>query len=279
MLLFLLDSRIKRVLIEYVDHIRDYLKTRFDLPSELVLYRYNQHKIDPKYKIIIFVQKFHPEMLGPATGDCKVFLLNTEQATVATVGATITAINRHKVYVLDYSLENISILHTKCPKATLIHFPFPFKPTVKKKSAQNTFVGLLSSKYRHDSVGKLPVQNFKGMWGRHRDNLIAKSKILVNVHYNQNYKIFESIRCYHALEMQTLVVSQTSFNNNLVLCKEMIIFADPDKLVEKATHVLQNYQQYYDTIFSNKNITAITKKFEQVYRHSIDQLLNLPCNY
>ena len=71
----------------------------------------------------------------------------------------------------------------------------------------------------------LNVVDFMGKWGDERDQIIRDSKILLNIHWNpQDYNIFESIRCYHALEYKTIVVSQESTDPELVLLKDMIIF-------------------------------------------------------
>ena len=120
----------------------------------------------------------------------------------------------------------------------------------------------------------MPVENFFGKWGPQRDAIIRNSKVLLNVHYRPgDYGIFESIRCYHALEMRTLVVSEPSIGSNQVLLKDFIIFVPAGQMPAKIKEVLANYQVYYDQCFSESRLKEIECRFENVYRDSIDQIM------
>ena len=213
--------------------------------------------------------------LQPETTEskCKIFLLNTEQATVTGyISRTVADIQRYQVPVIDYSMENIELLRRKLPGTKFIYFPFPvsFKPATPKK---NGVVSLLSSTHRKTvcSLLGVPVADFNNKWGQARDQMINNSKVLINVHYKPgDYGIFESIRCYHALEMRTLVISEPSVSQNNILLKDYIIFAPAGQMAAKLKDVLDNYQVYYDQCFSEARIQEMEERIEQVYRKSIN---------
>jgi len=207
----------------------------------------------------------------------KIFLLNTEQATMTKyVRQTIADIKRYNVSVIDYSIENITLLKRKLLTTKFIHLPFPIciQPAAPKNTA---VISLISSPHRKsvcDSVG-VPVANFNGKWGDARDQLIGDSKILINVHYKPvEYGIFESIRCYHALEMRTLVISEPSVNQNNVLLKDYIIFSTAKQMRATLQDVLENYQKYYEQCFSEERIQELEERIERTYRDSIDKIVN-----
>ncbi len=211
----------------------------------------------------------------------KIFLLNTEQATRNKhITQIVAEINRYQVPVIDYSLENIAILKRRLPATIFIHLPFPFrvKPLIPKP---DPVVSLLSSPYRRkvcDSLG-VPVVDFFGKWGDVRDQLIQKSKVLVNVHYQPGeYGIFESIRCYDALEHRTLVLSEYSTSTDKVLLKDYIIFATREEMPAKLKDILANYQTYYNQIFNKIKLAEMESLFEVVYRKSIGEIMELPNN-
>ena len=212
----------------------------------------------------------------------RVLILNTEQATVDRYTTRLVAdVRRYNVPVVDYSIENISLLQQCLPHTIFIHFPFP--PTFgQPQPKQHDVISLISSQHRRQVCNSLgvPVVNFSGKWGVARDTLISKSKILVNLHHQpREYRIFESIRCYHALELGTLVVSDYSVNINLLPLKDMIIFCHPNDMKVKVKNILENYDKIYSQIFSEKNISSVNEKIQSIYKQNVEKLLTLQNNY
>jgi hypothetical protein len=309
MILFLIKRNILKVMTEYLHHVQWYLKVRFDLPADILAYDRPPVVDKNKYTMIIFVQHVDVNVIrqftaqtkpvqrlpprrgngpvvypqsSPSSKKFKIFLLNTEQATMTRyTSQTINEIQQYKVAVIDYSLENIALLKKRLPHTTFIHFPFPFrvKPAIDKRTA---VISLQSSAHRRQVCNglKVPVANFFGKWGGARDTMIYNSKVLVNVHYSPGqYGIFESIRCYNALEMRTLVISEPSVDTNSVLLNDFIIFVPAGQMAAKLKDVLANYQTYYDKCFSDARLAEIERRFEQTYRHSLDVIMALPANY
>ena len=71
------------------------------------------------------------------------------------------------------------------------------------------FVGLLNARRNHilQSLVErgVSVRHVCG-WGRNRDKEIAKARVLVNIHYSENYLVFESIRCLPWMGREDIVV-------------------------------------------------------------------------
>lgn len=71
------------------------------------------------------------------------------------------------------------------------------------------FVGLLNARRNHilQSLVErgVSVRHIRG-WGRNRDKEIAKARVLVNIHYSENYLVFESIRCLPWMGREDIVV-------------------------------------------------------------------------
>jgi hypothetical protein len=82
-------------------------------------------------------------------------------------------------------------------------------------------------------------------WKDDRDRKIAKAKILVNIHYDSDYQIFEHLRCDRWILSGMLVVSENSVSDDTSDCKDLIITTSYDRLVDNIVKILDNYQEYY----------------------------------
>lgn len=103
-----------------------------------------------------------------------------------------------------------------------------------------SFVGWLSDR-RREIINNLTLKGVKvnvinanwDVYGDDRDKMIAKSKILLNVHYNENWKCFEQIRCFPWLNTDKVIISEESYDKD-----DRVIFTEYDKLVDTVIEVL-----------------------------------------
>lgn len=96
---------------------------------------------------------------------------------------------------------------------------------------------------------KLTVANFIG-YGGFRDKIVARSKIVLNMHYYEN-AIFESIRCSHLFANKKCVVSEgpipesyvpaTSYENLVERC--MFLLNNPDLRENTATDSYESFKK------------------------------------
>lgn len=82
-------------------------------------------------------------------------------------------------------------------------------------------------------------------WRESRDKVIAESRILINIHYDDTYNIFEHLRCDRWILSGMLVISESSLSDNLLDCKSLLISVPYDQLVTTISKVLAHYQDYY----------------------------------
>jgi len=138
--------------------------------------------------------------------NCIIGFINTEQLSVPCKMAEYR-LNVSKVTdFYDYSLENIRIL--KCPSKSIIHVPYieNTEETCKLKEYINVpkefDVCILGtwSYYRQNYVDILKANGFlvdfiTSEFGDERDIRVGKSKILLNIHYDTMFTVYENIRC------------------------------------------------------------------------------------
>jgi len=137
--------------------------------------------------------------------NCIIGFINTEQLSVPYKMEEYRS-NLAKVTDLyDYSLENIRILKSSIP---IIHVPYieNMEETCKLKEYMNVpkefdvcIIGTWSYN-RQNYVDLLKANGFRvdfmnQAFGDERDARIGKSKILLNVHYDAPFTVYENIRC------------------------------------------------------------------------------------
>lgn len=95
----------------------------------------------------------------------------------------------------------------------------------------------------------LKVENVCG-WHGVRDDAISSSKLLLNVHYGEDYCIFEHLRCDRWLLSGQLVVSETGLSDGLLDVRDLLIMVPYEDLVNTVCHVLEDYERYYSVYMS-----------------------------
>jgi hypothetical protein len=87
----------------------------------------------------------------------------------------------------------------------------------------NTFFfgGFSYSANRQSKLKPFNAYCREDVFGAERDSLIRRSKLVLNVHYADNYGVFESLRAYHAIYLGTPVYSlDTSLPEQCFLGKD-----------------------------------------------------------
>ena len=92
-------------------------------------------------------------------------------------------------------------------------------------------------------------------WSTKRDFSISQAKLLLNIHFDDTYNIYEAIRCDRLSLSGMMVVSEDSLNIDLLDTKDLVYFEKYDKLADKVTDILKNYDNYHGEFISNYNKT------------------------
>jgi hypothetical protein len=159
-------------------------------------------------------------------GDLHVFpqhtyiLANTEQLTCPDQMKQVRDyLSRYpRMLYADYSTANLKLLNTDRPSA---HLPFVYQPLYASFQPLPKQIPLLfygtPSDYRKELCSKYGA-NVVALFGSARDRMIRLSKCVLNIHCTTDYRVFESMRIYHAIYLGTPVfLGDESLEEDLVL--------------------------------------------------------------
>ena len=220
------------------DTFEDTLLTLKDKPSMHI-------QIGQKYRMPMY--EYATAILKKQSKTNGYIFYNTEQMTVPVYLDRLLYIARiTKPYqIWDYSLANIAILKKHGIHNTKF-VPLTSSPQLlsRLQSYRTSidydvgFCGILS-KRRQTILNDLKAAGIKvnvvKVYGVERDKELAKCRIILNIHYNNNYKVFESARCEPWLRLGVPVISEPSLIDD-----PRCIIAEYDKLVSTTIQYL-NY--------------------------------------
>lgn len=201
------------------------------------------------------------------------YLLNTEQLSRNKyLKILLNLFNTKNLSFIDYSLSNIHLTKHK-----IFHLPYPFNPIeisklilfLKTPKIYDIAILVPLSPHRKNIIDSLIQKNIKvniiSAYGDKRDKEISKAKILLNIHFDNNYTIFEHIRCNRWLYASHLIISEESFNldaNFMALFKNNLIISPYDNLVNTVINTLKNYTIIRNSIKINyKDILKYNKQY------------------
>jgi hypothetical protein len=161
--------------------------------------------MDPT-KNYIFIQSFPEKYAGHGNHVC---FLNTEQLSsyVDFLQNQLSSFHAYsKLHVLDYSSENIRIMNSV--GISSIHLPYipweveqrRLKESINAEPKQYDFAFMGAMSMRRFTL----LERLRGLgfsihiiegWKEERDRQIAQCKALINVHFEDSYTVYESIRC------------------------------------------------------------------------------------
>lgn len=187
--------------------------------------------------------------------------------------AYLDLLRHHEVW--DYSLNNIEALRKKDIRAR--HIPIGYMPCMRKIApVDNQDIDVLiygsMNPRRANIVDRLLALGLNvriafNVYGVARDNLIARSKIVLNVHYYEA-AIFEIFRCSHLFANSICVVSETGRDIELEtpyyaaaeFCTYNDIVDNCCRLLSAEAERRRIAQAGFD-IFSSRSQTGIIKEF------------------
>ncbi len=86
----------------------------------------------------------------------------------------------------------------------------------------------------------LTVLDVKG-WGDVRDRQIARAKVLINVHYDVDYQIYEHMRCDRWLLAGQMVVTESSLSDIYLDIKDLLVIAPYETLYQSVLKIVKDY--------------------------------------
>ena len=164
--------------------------------------------------------------------------------------------------IIDYSLGNIKILNNP----NTIYLPYLVNPNeIKEINKLNEIVMIESNTAIRTeylifvkTLNIIPINTVSG-WKEERDNKLFQCKILLNVHYSNDFRIFESIRCDRCIFNKMIILSEKSDESSVPddIKKYVIEFNNKEELKDKLNNIQINFNNYYNSIFNNFNLDTI----------------------
>jgi hypothetical protein len=205
----------------------------------------------------------------------KIYYLNTEQLSREEYVKKITEYYNLGIKCIDYSKANINCLNFN---KDVLYLPYLINTNEifnYDKKNDIVFTGDFTSNYRKNIINNLQKNNINikvlYKFNKQRDDELFTYKILLNVHFNETYKIFEQMRCNRCIFNKMIVITEKSLDIDYEL-KEYIIECDYDKLVETTINVLQNYNYYYDKLFKNLDLNNIHENYMKLSNKVINDI-------
>lgn len=164
---------------------------------------------------------------------------------------------------IDYSINNIIKLHKNNINSFFLPFfslnLFKYQYYIKK-DIDILFLGNINQR-RKSFLNKLNFLNITIINNVFFDDsikLLARSKILLNIHYYDGDSILEVVRIIPALENNCIIISEKSndiyYNNKF---NNIIHLTDYDNILNDVNNILNNYTFYYEQLRKKKNINNI----------------------
>ena len=147
-------------------------------------------------------------------------------------GQGIFDYNPTNIEIWDYSLENVKNFN-KNGIHNVKHVPFclwdDYKRRIESYNLNKNYEydvvfvgwinerrGLILNELKQNGIKVFTIpHHINGNFGEERDKMISKSKILLNIHFKEDYKIFESYRCFPWVETNKIIVSENSLDNDI----------------------------------------------------------------
>ena len=207
-------------------------------------------------------------------------IFNTEQIESITENWKKKILNLAKKNIIfwDYSQYNLDYLSkTINIKGKL--FQIGYQKELNRinhnidKNIDVLFYGSINARREHIinklKDRKINVKTLFGVYGKERDDLIAKSKLILNMHMYES-KIFEIVRVFYLLSnsipVLTEVGSDTKFNNDFL---DLVCKSTYENIEKNIIYLLENDKKRIE--LGENGLNAI-KKFPQI--KFTEQILN-----
>jgi hypothetical protein len=173
--------------------------------------------------------------------------------------------------IIDYSNPNIYNVKTLdiYKSFSIKHFyvsPSIYENYIQKENRSltllTTFINTMEPRrqtlLRKIKDSKIDHSNISDCFNKNKlRELYKKTKILVNVHQTDHHDTFEELRSLPALQCGVIVISEDSPLKDRIPYHSLVIWAKYDEIISKLKEVSDNYEIFFNLIFSDENLTLL----------------------
>lgn len=251
------------------------------------------------YDIFIFGQMWLGEQEKSFYEKTNILFLNVEHLTESNRLNHIINHIKHNMPIIDFSMANILFLRKYIEqnnidyKSNLILLPYQFN-SIENFNIQNNIneyeydIGIINAItkkdktndsnliYKRDDIWqKIKQQNWTYInilgWGKERDTLIKKCKIIINIHNFDVFNIFEHIRCDRLIFANKIILSDKSLYQDQLDINDYVIWEEYDKIIDTAQDILNNFNKYN----VKKDFIKIINSRKKTLKNNIDKILDI----
>jgi hypothetical protein len=184
-----------------------------------------------------------------------IYILNTEQLKIRNQ----TILNYNKFNYIDYTQLNLHY-YSSCQFSSvyLISYQVNYDEIFNNpKSHDVCMFTQRSSEYRKNIFNKCKdvCPNITGIigFGKNRDEILFKHKILINASLEPDCSVLEQFRVNRCIYNRMIIISDKKDDSNIdfILNKYIIYVENYLDIPSKLLDVLNNYNKYYDIIYGN----------------------------
>jgi hypothetical protein len=244
---FLYDENIYNYISEYLESISQL----FDC-SVVSWHEYKTNEDD----ILVWIERL-PDNISESQLK-RSYLLNIEQLTRQYWLGII--LNTSKIVpIIDYSYANISILLKHGIKAYYLPYIPNNNEIYNYEKIHDCCIVSLPIYPRRSAIVNMnnKITNIANSWGKERDDYLFRHKILVNIHVDYNFRVFEEIRCNRSIYNKMIIITEKSETDLYCPYKNNMIECDYDDIPKMVDEVLNNYEFYHQKLFGNFDIDKI----------------------
>ena len=266
------DTRVPKVLEDYIHsmnlfddviHIQEFSISKFKSTDSIYVITQMWLHLDENNQHIV------DEMLSTN----RVVFLNVEMLSEIIRMEHILELIKKGIQIADYSIANILFLkeyakeHNIPITKEVIYLPYQYnlRDQVQLQNIDDKYdydIGIInalptqsdtvdsSNTYRRTKMwNDLHKTQWKCInimgWGKERDELIKRCKVIINIHHFEAFNIFEHIRCDRMIWAKKIIVSDNSLGMDKLDITKYIFCEEFDNIIPMAEKVLQNFTDYY----------------------------------
>ena len=261
-------------------YIEDYIRPILHIiNAELVTqFDYNNFIYEDSNNYI-FVQDIPSNLLCIFNKKQNIYLLNIEQLSCE------SKFNRHllpyynyqHINIIDYSYANLTYYNNFKNNKYILPYKINYNEIYNtNKQKDICLIADIVPINRQIIIDALKAKNIIvdiiSGYGKKRDEELFKYKILLNISFQKDFNIFESIRCDRCVYNKMIVISDKKKNNEKHHLKDYVIFEEYENIPDKVVDVINNYDYYYDKLFKNFNIEQISGKINDISKELVEKL-------
>lgn len=232
----------------------------------------------------------------------RVIFLNVEMLSEDLRMNHIINLIKYNIQIADYSMANIVMLKQYAEEndiqiqKDIIYLPYQYnlQDQIQLQNIDDKYeydIGIINAKpEQSDTVDKsntyrrtimwenLQKTKWKCLnilgWGKERDELLKKCKLIINIHHFECFNIFEHIRCDRLIFAKKIIVSDKSLFGDKLDVSPYIFTEEFENIIPKANIILENFDNYQKKMneLNMDNIILLRKKILK------QQLNHICCN-